>query len=179
MLMQKSLAHRFARRTGIWLIALPLAGGNCPSLHAEPGNALACNLKDYSPQCRKLMMMRLGNTWGERFGVMEGTSLYSCNLIQTSEQCREYRMLTEEAAVKTVPLRDGCESMGGTFAMTACPEAGRLARCTNNVYNAHDPQSVYYSNHYYLGPVQQWTSENIERVCANLGGILIKAAPSP
>jgi hypothetical protein len=98
----------------------------------------------------------------------DGIQTYSCNLITYSNQCREYTIL-EEAKATFSELKDGCESMSGTFKNKVCPTENTMASCTDIVRNYHKPD-VIYDNNYYLGLPSQWTKEIITRVCGDLGG---------
>jgi len=94
---------------------------------------------------------------------------YSCDLIDYSNQCRQYEIL-ESANDKVEELTDGCSSMGGSFTAEQCPhDKELLAECVDIVRNYHKPD-VIYSNFYYAGSPSNWDKGTLDRVCGDLGG---------
>jgi hypothetical protein len=95
---------------------------------------------------------------------------YSCDLKVYSNQCREYIILV--SAIDTFQeLKEGCESMRGSFKQATCPKEEILTSCADIVRNYHKPD-VIYDNYYYLGKPSDWSKEVITRVCGDLGGEL-------
>lgn len=100
------------------------------------------------------------------------TSLYTCNLITVSGQCREYQVLSG-AKDRFFDLKDGCESMGGVFGQAECPTAKAIAKCADIVRNYNQPD-VIYNNYYYRVEGLQLNGAFLSQVCAELGGDLSK-----
>ena len=105
--------------------------------------------------------------------VRANSTAYSCNLREHSNQCREYSIDESHQHMITV-LREGCQSMNnGKFKASKCTPSSRTGRCLKITRDYHNPNSLIYDNHYYPGKKNDWTRENVERVCEDLGGTFI------
>jgi hypothetical protein len=91
---------------------------------------------------------------------------YSCNLIATSKLCREYK-INPKMQHKVKELQEGCESMGGAFKQDQCPEGKRVGACKDIVRNYHRHDLIY-DSYYYRGAPNNWTADEVARVCDNL-----------
>ncbi|MCP5206538.1 MAG: hypothetical protein H7A01_04980 [Hahellaceae bacterium] len=98
------------------------------------------------------------------------TTLYRCNLITSSGQCREYQILSG-AQDSLSDLQDGCKSMAGIFDQTECPAANAIAKCSDIVRNYNQPD-VIYDNYYYRVEGLQLHGASLAYVCGELGGDL-------
>ncbi|MFT6905346.1 MAG: hypothetical protein ACJAS1_002001 [Oleiphilaceae bacterium] len=96
------------------------------------------------------------------------SGIYTCDLLTHSNQCREYEVL-EGAKTTLSDIKDGCESMSGSFSKHACSGQKVLSSCKDIIRNYHQPD-VIYSNYYYIGSPSNWTFESTKRVCSDLGG---------
>lgn len=137
-------------------------------------------------------------TAAESGQAQPAATLYSCNLINTTLQCREYRM-ADEAVELTKEWRQRCESMDGRFAPEPCPLTHQVSQCRNIVRgkllvkeiwlktNYENADSAIYTNHYYTEaartvssplPVDamRWNRAESERICQELKGDFI---PTP
>ena len=98
------------------------------------------------------------------------SEVYACNLIKNIHQCRDYEILDGATSTLT-EIKNGCESMQGSFSPQACTKANLLASCRDIIRNYHQPD-VIYTNHYYQGASSIWTDALVQEVCQELGGEL-------
>jgi hypothetical protein len=97
----------------------------------------------------------------------------SCDLRNTLQQCREYRLLAN-ASESLAEMKEGCQSMGGKFSNEICPDSDIVGACNNLVRNYHQPD-VIYNNVYYQSNKKSetvWIPDSIKQVCSDLGGVL-------
>lgn len=93
-------------------------------------------------------------------------SSYTCDLRAQFNQCRQYMIGAVDDKSRINELALSCQSLGGTFARGACPEAGRLATCMSVRFR----KDVFYDASYYPGEPSQWSGELLKEVCQNLPG---------
>ena len=132
-----------------------------------------CSLQNFTPECRDFLRLKQARLLSRKQGKVVDPELltYVCDLRTASAQCRTLSVLKQ--SVQTIAdLEEGCTSMGGTFALGACPDTGLLARCNDIVRNDHKPD-VIYDNHYYA---DAQAPSDIARICQNLGGHFVDPA---
>lgn len=108
-----------------------------------------------------------------RLATLNGASRYSCQLISSFSQCRQYP-IDKTLSSKLKDLKESCESLPqGQFKKEACPTQNLIAQCQHIQLDYHDPQTLIYDNYYYSSGTSPWDKKDLTRICLDLEGLLV------
>ena len=115
--------------------------------------------------------------FAQRLAALKGATRYSCQLISSFSQCRQYP-IDKSLKPKLKDLKESCESLPlGQLKKEACPTQGLMAQCQHIQLDYHDAQTFIYDNYYYSVGGKPWDKKDLARICSDLEGRLVAVQP--